>query len=325
MKYYAGIDLGGTKIYCVIIDEKGNILSREKLKVGDNKELNAVLPLIVNCYKGAISRANLSEAEINAVGMAVPSAVNTEKQLLLNAPNLGWQNIKIGKIISEKIEKKVFIDNDVNLGTYGEYIFGKAKEYQHIYGIFAGTGVGGGYIHNGKLVRGTSFTAGEIGHMVIKKNGAPCNCGNQGCLEAIAGKVGIINYIKRRAEKKGKKTILEEIAPEWRKGIGSSTIKKAIAAKDSSTIKAIEKSAEALGIAAANIINCIGIEAIILGGGLIEELGNIYLPIIRDVIRQYAMAGGGDNFPIILSELADDAVAMGAAWIVNAENSDFPA
>ena len=178
MNFYAGIDLGGTKTYCVIIDEKGNIIAREKMKIGTDKDINRILDIVAECYKAAISRANLSESDICAAGMAVPSAVNTEKQILLNAPNLGWKNIKIGEIMTEKIKKPVFVDNDVNLGTFGEYTFGKANKYKNVYGIFVGTGVGGGYIHDGKIVRGASFTAGEIGHMIIKQGGPICNCGN---------------------------------------------------------------------------------------------------------------------------------------------------
>ena len=314
MNYYAGIDLGGTKTYCVIIDEKGNILAREKMKIGTDKNIENVLDVVTECYKAAISRANLAENDIFAAGMAVPSAVNTDKQILLNAPNLGWKNIKIGEIMTEKLGKPVFVDNDVNLGTFGEYTFGKAKEYKNIYGIFVGTGVGGGYIHDGKLIRGASFTAGEIGHMIIKQGGTQCNCGNQGCLEAIAGKVGIIKYIERKIEEKGKTTKLDEIAPLWRKSVGASALHKAIKSKDKLVIKAVERSAEAIGVACSNVINTIGVDAVILGGGIIEELSDIYLPIIRLTIQECSMANGGSNFPVIISELGDDAVALGAAW-----------
>ena len=94
MTYYAGIDLGGTKTYCVVIDEKGNILAREKMKIGTDKNMDHILDIVVECYKAAVSRSNITEDDVSAVGMAVPSAVNTEKQILLNAPNLGWKNIK---------------------------------------------------------------------------------------------------------------------------------------------------------------------------------------------------------------------------------------
>ena len=314
MNYYAGIDLGGTKTYCVIVDEKGNILAREKKKIGTDRNIDSVLDIVTECYKAAVLRANLTENDILAAGMAVPSAVNTDKQILLNAPNLGWKNIKIGEIMTEKLSKPVFVDNDVNLGTFGEYTFGKAKEYKNIYGIFVGTGVGGGYIHDGKLVRGASFTAGEIGHMIIKQGGTQCNCGNQGCLEAIAGKVGIIKYIERKIEEKGKTTKLDEIALQWRKSVGASALHKAINSKDKLVIKAIERSAEAIGVACSNVINTIGVDAVILGGGIIEELSDIYLPIIRLTIQECSMANGGSNFPVIISELGDDAVALGAAW-----------
>lgn len=321
MEYYAGIDLGGTKIYSILINEKGNILARDKVKLTENKEINNVLELIQQSYNSVIEKAGIPGNEVKAVGMAVPSAVNIEKGILLNAPNLGWENIRITKMVSSMLGKKVFVDNDVNLGTYGEYSFGKGKKFNHLYGIFAGTGIGGGYIFDGKIVRGASYTAGEIGHIIIKQKGPQCNCGNLGCLEAIGGKIGIINYLKKKVDKQGEKTLLSEIAPEWRKGVGSSALRKALAAKDPLVIKAINKSAIAIGIAAANVINLIGVEAIIAGGGLIEELGDIYLPIIRSTMKQYAMANGAAGVTLLQSELGDDAVALGGAWIVTKEET----
>jgi glucokinase len=150
--------------------------------------------------------------------------------------------------------------------------------------------------------------------MIIKQGGTQCNCGNQGCLEAIAGKVGIIKHIERKIEEKGKTTKLDEIAPQWRKSVGASALHKAINSKDKLVIKAVERSAEAIGVACSNVINTIGVDAVILGGGIIEELSDIYLPIIRLTIQECSMANGGSNFPVIISELGDDAVALGAAW-----------
>ncbi len=322
MKYYSGIDLGGTKIYSIVINENGEILSRNKQKVGDNKDVNKILEIINDSYKLSIESAGLKEDDIIAIGMAVPSAVNIEKGLLLNAPNLGWKNIEMAELLSKITHKKVFIDNDVNLGTYGEYCNGMEKKYNHLYGIFAGTGIGGGYIQNGEIIRGAGSTAGEIGHIIVKFKGPKCNCGNKGCLEAIAGKVGIMKYIQKKVDKEGKTTALEIISPNWRNAIGSSALRKAIEANDALVKKAIKRSAQFIGIAIANIINSIGVEAIILGGGLIEELGDIYMPIIESNMKKYSIAGGALPVKLIQSTLGDDAVAFGAAMIVTKKETE---
>ena len=316
MKYYAGIDLGGTKIYAIIIDETGKILAREKIKTEGSDSFDNVIDRVKECYYGALKNSGINENEISAIGMAVPSAVNVDKGILIYAPNLGngWRNIELSKIMYEKLRKPFFMDNDVNIGTFGEYYLGAGKNYNHIYGIFVGTGIGGGYVIDGKIIRGVNYTAGEIGHMIVKIGGPKCNCGRKGCLEAIAGKVGIINYIIKQVEKKGEKTILSEIAPNWKKSVGSSALAKCFHKNDRVVVKALTRAAKTIGIAIANLINTIGIDAIILGGGLIEELGDVLIPIIKEYMVEYSIADGAKGIPLLKAELGDDAVALGAAW-----------
>ncbi len=321
MHYFAGIDLGGTKIYTIIIDESGKILSRIKVKIAGNINLNFIVDSIVKTYKDAIAEAKIDEKDIKAIGMAVPSAVNIETQTLVHAPNLGWKNVPLSKIVYEKLNKPVFMDNDANMGTYGEYALGVAKGLKHIYGIFVGTGIGGGYIINDEIIRGDNFTTGEIGHTIVKMDGPKCNCGRKGCLEAIASKVGIVKYIRKRVEKKNEKTILDQISPNWSKSVGSSSLYKALAKGDRVVTKALNRSGKAIGIASANIVNLIGVEGIILGGGVIEELGDFLVPIIRKNLMEYSMANGADKIKLLISTLGDDAVALGVAWFVSLEKN----
>jgi glucokinase len=313
MKYYAGIDLGGTKIYSIVIDETGNILSREKVKTYSSDNFEDILKRIVECYEAAVVSSNIPENQIVSVGMAVPAPVNVETGVLLHAPNLNWKNISFSQLMFERIRKPFFIDNDANMGTFGEFALGQVKEYKNIYGIFVGTGIGGGYIANGELVRGKNFTAGEVGHMIIEIGGPICGCGKKGCFEAIAGKVGIIEYLKRKT-KEGEKTILNEISPDWKKSVGSSALAKCYLKNDKLVVKALSRSAKAIGIAISNIINLIGVEAIVLGGGVIEELGDVLIPTITEYMVEYTMSEGAKGVKILKSTLGDDAVALGAAW-----------
>jgi glucokinase len=314
MKYYAGIDLGGTKIYSIIIDETGKILSREKVKTTPDEGIEGVINRIVGVYKQSVINAGITENDISTVGMAVPSPVNVDSGILLHAPNLGWKNIELSKIMFEKIKKPFFMDNDANMGVYGEASLGAGKDLKHIYGLFVGTGIGGGYFIDGKIVRGKNFTAGEIGHMIVKIGGPRCNCGQKGCLEAIAGKVGIIKYMIKQVDKKGEKTLLTEISPEWRKTVGSSALNKCFIKNDKVVVKALTKAAKTIGIACANIINSIGTEAIILGGGLIEELGDVLIPTIKEYMVSCSIADGAARIPLLQSTLGDDAIALGSAW-----------
>jgi glucokinase len=317
MQYYAGIDLGGTKIYSIIIDEKGDIKSREKLKTNKDDKFENILGRIIECYKSSIKTAGINENQIVSIGMAVPGAVNVDKGLLINAPNLGWKNIELTKIMNDITKKPFFIDNDVNMGIYGDYSFGNYKNLKNIYGIFIGTGIGGGYISGGELVRGINFTAGEIGHTIVKIGGIKCSCGKRGCFESISGKLGIINYIKKEVDKKNEKTILNEICPDWRKNIGSKDILKCYLKNDKVVVKALTRSSKVIGIVLANLINSVGIEAIVLGGGLIEELGDLLMPIINEYMVEYSFGDGAKGVKLFKSELGDDAVALGSAWYVS--------
>lgn len=323
MKYYAGIDLGGTKIYSIVIDQNGNILSRSKIKTQANDNFENVLNRIVSCYKDAIKKSGLNEKDIESVGMAVPSAVNIEKGVLIHAPNLKLHNIKLADLMYKKIKKPIFLDNDANMGIFGEYCEGAGRHFHHIFGMFVGTGIGGGYVKDGEVIRGTNYTAGELGHMVIKIDGPKCGCGNNGCLEAVAGKVGMINYMKKLVDKKGNKTLLDEISPQWRESVGASALKKALEKDDYVVKKALQRSAKALGIAAANLINVVGVEAIIFGGGIIEELGDFLTPIIKINMEKYSIADGAKGVKLIHAALGDDSIAFGAAWFVSLPEKNF--
>ncbi len=316
MQYYAGIDIGGTKVYAVVIDEAGCVLGRAKTKIGQENAFEQVVQKIMHTYRGACRDAGIREEDIPAVGLAFPSPIDRVRRIIKHAPNLGWIDLKFSARLKEAFGKPFFVGNDVNMGTFAEYHLGAAKGHISVYGIFVGTGVGGGYILEGKIVRGLAYTAGEIGHTIIKMNGPRCNCGQRGCLEAIAAKSGMIKYIKKQVEKRGKSTLLEKIAPNWRKSLGSSALRKAFQRHDKLVSQALKRSAEAIGVAVGNIISTVGVDAIVLGGGVIEELNAFFLPAIEKSMRKHSFAGAASDVALLEPRLGDDAVALGSAWFV---------
>lgn len=316
MEYYAGIDLGGSKIFSLVIDGNGNVLGRAKVKTGGNDKFENILKRIMQCYEAALEKSHIGHNDIKAIGLAVPGAVDTVHGTLIYAPNLSISDIPLSQVLHEKTKKPVYIDNDANMGIFAEYHKGAAAKFDSVYGLFVGTGIGGGYVRNGEIIRGYNYTAGEVGHMIVKIDGPKCGCGRNGCLEAIAGKLGIVNYIDKQVTKKKQKTMLTAIKPDWKKGIGSKALKKCYENNDPVVCEAIKKATKALGIGVANLINTIGIEAIVIGGGLYEELGKYLLPEVEKYMHKYSISNGSINVKLLLSELGDDAVAFGAAWFV---------
>lgn len=316
MNYYAGIDVGGTKIYAVVIDEDAQILGRAKVKTGADTGFETIFGKIRQCYEKVCKSANIDLNAIQAVGLAVPSSIDYRHRIITHAPNLGWIKLPFEKMLKNTFGKPAFIDNDVNMGIFAEYHHGVGKGYTAVYGMFVGTGIGGGYIAHGEIVRGINYTASEVGHHIITMNGPLCNCGNRGCLEAIAAKVGMIKYMKKLVDKKGRKTKLDKIAPDWRKNVGSSALQKAFKQDDKVVIRALRRSANAIGVAAANLVTLVGVDAIILGGGVITELGDVLLPLIKKSMDKHTFAHGAEGVQLLQSKLGDDAVALGAAWFV---------
>ena len=316
MGYFAGIDVGGTKIYAVVINDAGTILGRAKIKVGQDTCFDTILNLMRDCYHIAVNNARLTEEQIDAVGASAPASVDRRRCVILHAPNLAWENVKFSDSMKEAFQKPFFLDNDVNMGAFAEFHLGAGKNYQSIYAMFIGTGIGGGYIVDGKIIWGVNYTAGEVGHAIIKIGGQRCSCGNRGCLESVSAKSGMIKFMKKAVDKHGQATLLEQLEPDWRMSVGSSALRKAWKKHDRVVTQALKRSADGIGIAAANLISITGVEAIILGGGMIEELDDFYLPRVKKVMRKNTMANGAKNVGLLKAKLGDAAVALGCAWFV---------
>jgi glucokinase len=260
----------------------------------------------------ACQKASLEPSDIQAVGVTVPSSVDYERKTIIHAPNLGWISLPFEPLLKEAFHKPAFIDNDVVMGTFGECHLGVGKGYHRVYGMFIGTGIGGGYLVNGEIVRGIN----EVGHHIVKMNGPRCSCGNRGCLESIAAKSGMISFMQKRVKDKGEKTILDKLAPNWKTTVGSSALRKAVKKRDKVVIRALERSAEAIGVAIGNLVTLVGVDAIILGGGIIEELSEFFFPRIKESMHANTFADRARDVELLQSTLGDDAVALGAAWFV---------
>ena len=305
---YIGIDLGGTKILGALFDEKGEVLYKGKKKTKAKEGIEAVERQLFSLIDDLI-KANKKE-EIKAIGIGVPGLVDTKTGTVKFAPNITMNNYPIGKIIKDKYNLDVFVGNDVNVGTLGEWKYSLGGKTNNLIGIFVGTGIGGGIIINNKLFEGSTGLAGEIGHMTIDSSGAICGCGSRGCLEAVASKTGIQAEIEARI-KRGDSTMIKDSL--MKEGIlKSGPLKDAYKKGDLVVIESIERAAKYLGIGVANLINIFDPEVIVFGGGIIEELGDIIMPIVQEEARRYAMKNIFENVLFQKAKLGDDAGIIGA-------------
>ncbi len=206
----------------------------------------------------------------------------------------------------------VFIENDCNICALGVHVAELKAKPKNMVGIFVGTGIGGGIIINGDLYSGFNHTAGEVGHMVLDVSGPKCGCGNKGCFEALASRTAIFQQIKAGV-KDGQKTILTEMLGDNFSDLRSGNLRKAIRRGDKFVDKVVETAAEYIGIGVANLVNLLGPEVVVVGGGVLEALADKMMSVIVETAQDYAMPGTMEGVEIIASKLGDSAGITGAA------------
>jgi glucokinase len=206
----------------------------------------------------------------------------------------------------------VFVENDCNISALGVYEVELKSKAKHVLGIFVGTGIGGGLIINGELYSGFGHTAGEVGHMIIDVNGPKCGCGNKGCFEALASRTAIFNRVKA-AVKDGQKTLLTDMLGDDLEDLRSGDLRKAIRRGDKFVGKVIEETAEYIGVAVSNLVNILNPEIVVLGGGVMEALGDEMMDIVRKTAKDHAMPGAMKGVQIVDSHLGDTAGITGGA------------
>jgi glucokinase len=307
-----GIDLGGTKIYGVRLKGSG----RDQADVvADSKGKTPVQggPLgVVDAIAKVV--ADLGGEPSDTVGVGAPGVIDVEKGVVRAAPNLpGWiEPFALGTALAETLGiEHVVVDNDVNVGTVAEHRLGAGRGADELLGIFVGTGVGGGLILDGRLRRGPSGLAGEIGHVVVTPKGRSCACGGRGHLEAYAGRAGMERRA-RELEAKGNDTVLVELAKTKR--MTSSVWAKALAAGDQVAINLIDEAVGALGRAVAAVIMTLDLQLVVVGGGLADRLGAAFVGRVEQAVRSELFAGAS-AVRVVPAELGDRAGAIGAALL----------
>jgi glucokinase len=313
-----GIDLGGTKIQAAVVDGRNGVRGQARVPTPKDAGPDGVLQAMAGAMRTAAEQAGVESSALDGVGIGSPGDVDGDAGTITNAFNVvpDWnRTIQVGDRLAQELGTRVALGNDVRVATAAEFRLGAGKPYKSLLGVFWGTGVGGGVILNGKPWRGRG-AAGEIGHMVVRRNGAKCTCGRIGCMEAYAGRRAM-ELEARHRHKNGEKTQLFKIMEKkGRIALTSGVWADALDGGDKLAHDLIERAVHALGAGVASAVNLLDVEAVVIGGGLGSRLGEPYVERIRKAMHPHLFV---DARPpaVHLAALGDLGGAMGAALLVS--------
>ncbi len=312
-RIYVGVDLGGTKILAVAFDSKLKVLATEKAKTPREANASSVVAALAEAVRRVIEAAGPGLA-LGGVGVSVPGPLDRAKGIVRYTPNMGFKDYKLGQELAGMFGAPAYLENDVQAGVYGELRAGALRGKLNAVGVFVGTGIGGGIVIDGKLYRGATGSAGEVGHMILHEGGAACGCGNYGCLEALASRTAMAKDAIGQAAT-GKAPALYSIAGSDLRKCRSSVLFDSIESGDKGVKKAVDRAAAWLGVGLANLVHVLNPEAIVVGGGVVTRFGQKFLDRAISSMEDHLMPGLAGTAQVLLSELGDLAVPTGAACV----------
>ncbi len=314
MKYYVGIDLGGTFIKGGIVKQNGEVVCMDKIPTESEKGGGMVASNIAKLTNMLLEKAGLQASDCEGLGMGVPGMIDSKAGNVIYSNNLAWENFRIADEVSALTGLPVKIANDANVAALGEVKFGAAKAYESAILITLGTGVGGGVVVDGKLIEGNQGAGAELGHMTVQYGGEECTCGRRGCLEAYASATAIIRDT-RRAMEAHKESKMWEIG-----SLEQVTGKTAFdyMDRDEHAAAVVDRYIRMLACGLTNFANVFRPEAILLGGGVCAQ-GDTLIKPLQKLLDEELFAGSlGPQVPILVAELGNSAGVLGAAALVMA-------
>jgi glucokinase len=318
---YIGVDVGGTNIACAVVDSGGAILHKQSIKTESECGYAVVVKNIAALVEEVLRESETDAGEIARIGVGCPGCCNSDTGIVELCVNLGWKGVPLVRDLSELTGIKVAIENDANAAAYGEFVAGAAKGANSAVVITLGTGVGSGIILDGKLLRGTNFAGGELGHMVIQAqlgNGGadetPCGCGRLGCFESYSSATGLIRATKA-AMAANPDSKMHQIAEEYGK-ISARTAWRAADVGDAAGTAVVQQYIAYLACGITNVINIFQPDIVCIGGGVCNEGDKLLVPLKDLVARQvYSRDSASKNTEIAICRLGNDAGIIGAAMV----------
>lgn len=311
--YIVAIDLGGTKIACAITDLEGNIIKENTVPTDAHEGEAKVLERIVSIIERTLQDSEKSASEVRAIGIGSPGPLDANKGIILDTPNLPFKHVEIVKYIENKFNIKTYLENDANAATIGEYLFGSGKGTKNMVYITVSTGIGAGAIIDGKIYRGTTCNALELGHTSILPDGPKCNCGNYGCLEVLASGTAIA-----REANKALQEVKESSLRNYEK-VTSYEVFKEAEAGDKLACEVVDNGLKYLGVGVANAITAFDPEKVVIGGG-VSMVGDVLFDKVRQVVKDRCFKVLSESCEVVPASLKTKAGIIGAAAVAIIES-----
>lgn len=296
---------------CVVMDEKNKVVARKRKKTKGTEGAQAGVMRIAELIRDTFAENNLSLDSLQSLGIGCPGPVDMDKGVVNVAVNLGWKNVSLAAMMEDELECGVSVLNDVDAGVFGEYIMGAAQGARSVAGIFPGTGIGGGFVYEGTILRGRRSSAMEIGHTKIASTNRSSGVEMTGTLESEASRLAIAAECSKLAYRGEAPNLLRAAGTDIAQ-IRSKVLAAAIRDGDKSVERIVRQAAQTVGYAVVNLVHLLCPEVIILGGGLVEALQDLYLEEVSRVSKKNVLPCYSDMFEIKMAKLGDDAGAVGA-------------
>jgi len=306
---YIGIDVGGTNLRAGITDEAGTLVSVKQIPLVF-RGAEALAETLASLAEEVVTDAGSSLTEIRSIGIGIPGAVSRDR--VLYTSNIPLRDVPLAEFLERRLERPVLLENDANCAVVGEWLCGRGRGCGNFAVVTIGTGIGGGFVWNGKLCSGG--TVGEIGHMVIHGNGQPCVCGRRGCWEAHAAAPALIR-MARQAMERHRESLLHDFTAHHGVLEGE-TVFRAAEAGDPVALKVCRAYVEELALGFTNLVNVIQPEVLALSGGIAGAPEKLLLEPLRELVKESCYSRFIGVWPrIVRAELGNDAGVVGAALL----------
>lgn len=307
---YIGIDVGGTNLKAGLVDQSGTILAVERTPL-DFRGPESFADTLASLAKAVMASGGAAAQDVEYVGIGIPGAVAGGD--ILYTANIPMKNVPLEKLLRQHLDLPVLLGNDADCAAVGEWSCGVGRGTKHFIVITLGTGVGGGMILNGKLYSGCG-AGGEVGHIVVQKDGVPCNCGRRGCWEAYASATGLIRETTE-AMKAHPESLLHQVAAQ-NGAVDGRTSFQAAEQGDETALAVCRSYAEYLASGLTDLVNILHPEAVALGGGVAAAPEYLLLDPVREIVARECYARHVGQVPhIVRAELGNDAGIIGAAML----------
>ncbi|BAS28706.1 glucokinase [Limnochorda pilosa] len=305
-----GIDLGGTKIAAGVVDAAGRILGRGHRPTRPREGWEAVVGRMIEAGEEALAEASAGVDDLLGVGVGSPGPVNPQTGVVVEAANLYFKDVPVVRALYRHYRRPTYLEHDARAAALGEYRYGAGRGAANLVFVTVSTGIGAGIVLDGRLVQGSHFSAGELGHTVVVPEGPLCTCGQRGCLEAVASGTGIAN-LAREAMERGEAPVLRELAGGDPEGVDARLVAEAVRRGDPGCREVLDQATFHLGMALAGVVNLIDCDRIVIGGG-VAKMGELLFEPVRRTVTACVVATAR-NVQIIPAALGPDAGILGAA------------